>query len=98
MDQAWLVRDNGKGGVVTHAANGFLCVFDHRRQDQFHILERHSRGHLPPRQFGAGHQHREIFDAHQVVKRQEVADHFAIWRFGGKLVLQLEVVEQFSFL
>src|SRR3546814_5751702 len=50
-DCARLVRNDGQWRVVTHGADGFLCVLHHRGEDQFQILKREIGRHLTPCQF-----------------------------------------------
>ena len=86
-DQARLVADDGQWRVVAHRPNGFLAIFDHRREDHFDIFQCHASGDLTLRQFRARPSGRAVVASlWQVGDTAEAADQCAIILLGRNAV------------
>ena len=97
-DKPRLVADHSKRRVVAHRADGFLAIFDHRREDHFDIFQRHASGNLTLSEFSARPGWRAVVACRwQVFNPAEAAYQRAIILLGRNAVLQLTVAIQFAF-
>jgi 3-dehydroquinate synthetase len=90
--KAGFIADDGQRGVVAHRPNGFLAIFDHRREDHFDIFQCHARSDLTLGQFRARPCGGGIpTSVGQVGDAAESSDQCAIILLGRNEVLQLAV-------
>ena len=95
-DDAGLVRNHRKRGIVAHAADRLFPVLDHGREDHFHILQRHAGSHLAPCQFRARPVDRRILCLRKVGDCAETTNQGRIVLFGGNPILEFAVAIEFS--
>ena len=97
-DQARFVADDGERRVIAHRSNGFLAIFDHRREDHFDIFQRHAGGDLTLGQFRARPRRGIILpDVRQVGDGPETTHECAIILLCRDAVFQLAIAVQFAF-
>ena len=97
-DQAGLIADDGQRRVIAHRSNGFLAIFDHRREDHFNIFKRHAGGDLTLGQFRARPRRGIILPyVGQVGDRPETTHECAIILLRRDAVFQLAIAVQFAF-
>ena len=90
-DDAWLVRNHGKRGVIPHRADRFLGILNHGAEDHFHILERHTRRHLSPGEVGARPIERCVLALWQVGYAAESVDQRCIFLLRSNPVLEFAI-------
>ena len=97
-DQARLIADDGERRVIAHRPNGFLAIFDHRREDHFDIFKRHAGGDLTLGQFRARPRRGIILpDVGQVGDGTETTHERTIILLCRDAVFQLTIAVQFAF-
>ena len=98
MQAAILVRQHSQRRVVAHRAGGFLCIFDHRLEQQFQFFQRIAGRDLTPAQLVAGE-----FGFGGLLRADDVVDRGHVFRPVAKrlrrrqLLLQVGVVIEFPF-
>ena len=97
VEGAWLVLEDGEGGVVAHGADGFLGLAGHGLEDVFEFLLGVAVEDFAFEDFafggwvdGGGEADFAALDA-----AHAVADPFAVWALAGDAALDFGVVEEF---